>query len=373
MASPGGRKSPAVIDRLLSEPYGFDFFQAVRLLEWWARRQSEQDRARPRTPVGYDGSPEREVARFRAHQSHSFPPGTISRAALLNEDSAPPLPELTVAFLGLTGPSGVLPYHYTTLVIDRIRERDFALRDFFDLFNHRAVSLFYRAWEKYRFPIGYERAKLAPARRSPDPFTQTLFCLTGWGIPQVRSRLDISDEAFLLYAGHFSHFPRSALGLESVAADYFDLPVEIRQFQGQWLYLADEEQSQLPTAGHPDGLNCALGRTAIVGERVWSIENSFRVRLGPLNYADFRRFVPDGDALQPLGQLVRSYVGVEYDFDVQLVLRKEEVPQCRLGGPPQDGSRLGWNTWLHGQPLRHNADDAVFQHDGCPSSLVNRN
>jgi len=104
----------------------------------------------------------------------------------------------------------------------------------------------------------------------------------------------------------------------------------------------------------------------VVGERVWSIENKFRVRLGPVGYEQFCRFTPMGEGLMPLCQFVRSYVGPEFDFDVQPVLRAQEVPECRLGGDVMAGSRLGWNTWLRSKTLPKDADEAVFVNEGYP-------
>src|SRR5262249_36267283 len=133
----------------------------------------------------------------------------------------PPL-EMLVAFLGLTGPQGVLPQHYTALLLRRIREKDHALHDFLDLFNHRAVSLFYRAWEKYRLPFAYERSRLDGSEEA-DACTRSLYCLVGLGTGSQRGRLAIDDEAFLFYSGHFAHHPRSASGLEGLLEDYFEL------------------------------------------------------------------------------------------------------------------------------------------------------
>ncbi len=98
----------------------------------------------------------------------------------------------------------------------------------------------------------------------------------------------------------------------------------------------------------------------MIGARVWNVTSKFRIRLGPLSYAQFRRFIPSGDALEPVSQLVRQYVGGEFDFDVQPVLRGEEVPWCRLGGNPADAARLGWNTWVRSGPFDRDVDDAVF-------------
>ena len=150
---------------------------------------------------------------------------------------------MVVTFLGLTGPSGVLPRHYTELLLQRIREKDFSLRDFLDLFNHRLISLFYRAWEKYRLPIGYERSQLDDPDEQPDPVTRGLYCLVGLGTAGLRGRLDVDDEAFLYYSGHFAHFPRSASALECLLADYLEMPVRVQQCQGQWLALEPDDQA----------------------------------------------------------------------------------------------------------------------------------
>lgn len=398
MVPASGRKRAPLSEQLRTEAYRFDFFQAVRLLERMAAEQTEQDASRQRRPVGLDHAPRREVVRFRAFPSHSFPAGSIGMIRApdprpADQPGSLP-PEMIVAFMGLTGPGGVLPQHYTTLLIERVREKDFALRDFLDVFNHRIISLFYRAWEKYRFAISYERSELDEGRgmrgqgrdltpgRSPlvprasflspghppkeDLFTRCLYCLLGLGTGGLRRRMGFDDEAFLYYAGYFAHRPRAAVSLELMLGDYFEMPVKLRQFQGQWLYLSRDDQSSLPCPRWPQGLNTRLGASVVIGERVWDVGGKFRVRLGPLGYRDFCRFVPSGDALGPLCQMVRCYVGPQFDFDVQPVLKAAEVPWCRLGGDQADPSRLGWNTWIRSGHLDHDVSDAVFSLEGLP-------
>ncbi|MCC6126406.1 MAG: type VI secretion system baseplate subunit TssG [Pirellulales bacterium] len=366
-------KNMPLAENLLREPHRFDFFQAVRVLERIAAEQAASGR---RHPVGEDYAPRQEAVRFRVVPSQNFPAGEIVEiqpgASKENAPDSTP-PEMVVAFLGLTGPNGVLPRHYTSLLIERVRAKDHSLRDFLDLFHHRLVSLFYRAWEKYRFPIAYERlaraeqlSPLSPGERpgvraaKEDLFTDCLYCLLGFGTNKLRGRLNFDDEALLYYAGFFAHYPRNAVSLEGMLADYFELAVGVRQFLGQWLYLSRDDQSALPSAELPEGLNCQLGRNVIVGERVWDIEGKFRVRVGPLGIDDFRRFMPDGDALSPLGQMIRSYAGPQFEFDVQPVLKAAEVPWCRLGGEGASPARLGWNTWIRCNEFEEDADDAVF-------------
>ncbi|MGQ9575804.1 MAG: type VI secretion system baseplate subunit TssG [Thermoguttaceae bacterium] len=360
MAPPSGRNRPSVAEQLQQEAWRFDFFQAVRLLESIARQQGRQGGDRPE-PVGHEARPDREVVRFRALASLSFPAGSVAgfRPASDRAEGRGAPPELLVACMGLFGPSGVLPPHYTCLLIQRIREKDYSLRDFLDLFNHRTLSLFYRAWEKYRFPIGYERAQ----QQEPpgeDLFTQCLYCLIGWGTGGLRGRLALDDQTLLFYAGFFAHFPRCGLALECILADFFQLPVRVNQFQGQWLQLSIEDQTALPSPQQPARPAKRLGEDLVLGQRVWEVQSKFRVRLGPLSYPQFRRFMPSGDALRLLCHLVRSFVGPQLDFDVQPVLRAAEVPWCRLGGDRADPARLGWNSWVRSGILEPDAEDAVF-------------
>jgi type VI secretion system protein ImpH len=351
MAAADGRTGAGLSEALRREPHRFEFFQAVRLL----------GRLAGGVAVGRDEPPEREAVRFGAAPALGFAPAAVRQirhAPPADGDGAAPA-EMLVSFLGLTGPSGVLPHHYTALLLRRGRDKDHTLRDFFDLFNHRLVSLFYRAWEKYRLAAAYERAK-ADSPDEDDPITRGLYCLAGLGAPGLRARQEAADEAFLYYGGHFSRRTRPASALEAVLEDYFGVPVSVEQFRGRWLPLAPEDRSYLAGPGEGEGLNCCLGEDVIVGERVWDAQSKFRVRVGPLSYGEFRRLLPDGDGLRPLCELTRSYAGPEFSFDVQPVLAAGEAPGYRLGG---DGSRLGWDSWVFAADACPEADDAVFALD----------
>jgi type VI secretion system protein ImpH len=365
MAAANGREGAGLSGQLLREPYRFDFFQAVRLLERLAREVGADDPSMPRLPVGQDGPPHHEAVRFRAQPTLGFPASPVARI-----DAPPangrrpgepvPPPEMTVTFLGLTGPLGVLPQHYTALLLRRLREKDFALRDWLDLFNHRAVSLFYRAWEKYRLPASYERSRLSSPAGEPDPVTRCLHSLVGLGTAGLRGRLKVADEAVVFYAGHFAHYPRSACALEGLVEEHFGLPVGVLQAHGQWLTLEPGDHSLLPGPEHPLGRHNRLGEDLVVGERVWDVQGKFRLRVGPLTYGQFRELLPGSGRLGALCQMTRLYVGPELEFDVQLVLLRAQVPACRVGADGPNRPYLGWNTWVGSNGFARDADDAVF-------------
>jgi type VI secretion system protein ImpH len=367
MASESRRQSPDLSTQLTKAPYRFSFFQAVRLIERAAETAQKGD-FQGRRPVGEDYAPQEEAVRFRTLVSFAFPAGEIASFQAAKgkgegEGKNTP-PELVAAFLGLTGPAGVLPQHYTQLLIDRVRRKDHSLRDFFDVFHHRLISLFYRAWRKYRFFVDYERTASTP-QAEEDLFTFCLYSLVGLGTSHLRRRQLVDDETLLFYGGHFAHAPRNAISLEAILNDYLGVPVVVVQFVGQWLYLEREDQTCFPSLARRDGCNNDLGQRAIAGSRVWGMENKVRIRLGPLSFQDFLRYTPRGDLLSRAAQLVRSYVGPEFDFDLQPVLKAKEVPPCQLGG---EGAQpyLGWTTWLCSVPKEQDADDAKFSHEGWP-------
>ena len=333
----------ALIDRLFQESHRFDFFQAVRILEQFFSETPDQASADARAEVGRDATPSEEIVRFRTLASQSFPPSAItsieSRPANTADDSKQnPPPEMTVGFMGLTGPQGALPQHYTTLLLARIREDDFSSQEFFDLFNHRLISLFYRAWEKYRFQTGFERARADSDESDSDWFTQCLYNLIGLGHSGQRNRMQPDDRAFVYYSGHMGHLPRTAVGLERILAEYFDLEVCVEQFQQHQVELAAENCWRLPDSTNRLGLNNSLGEATVLGTRVWMVQSRFRVRLESLDYQQFRRFWPDGEFKR-----VQGYVAEEQRKpDPRAFLRICEelaiAPEdaCMIGDTPTD-------------------------------------
>ena len=330
---PGTRS--ALLALLEDDPNGIEFFHAVRILERLAPE---------RAPVGGFADPDDEVVRFTVPPSIAFPASEIQ--SLHRADDAPA--RMAVNFLGLTGPLGVLPYAYTLAVSARARARDTALRDFLDLFHHRLVSLFYRAWRKYRFTVG-------PSDAPFDPLAAHVADLVGLGTAGLRGRTTVQDQTLLFYAGLLAPHRRSAVGLEQLVSDYFSVPAAVEQFVGDWYPLAVRDRCALDDEQR--SASSCLGLGAVVGDEVWDPQARVRVRLGPLRRAQYDDFLPGGAALQRLRDLVRLYTDDQLDVEVQLVLRHDDVPGCTLGG---DVLPLGWTTWLRTAPAARDADDAVF-------------
>ena len=333
---------PSVEQRLFSEPWRFEFFQAVRVLE---RLFADRE------PVGRHEHPRREAARFRSHVSLAFPPSEIFalQPGKADDSGATSPAELTANFMGLAGPLGALPTYWVSLLADPgFRTRSAPFREFLDLFNHRLISLFYRAWEKYRPAIAFERG-------DEDRFSFYLFCLIGMGTQGSRGRMKVDDHALLFYSGLLAQRPRSAVALEGVLRDYFGVPVWVRQFEGQWFQANPETLTRIRAS---QGQNNQLGVDAVLWERVWDPPARFRVRLGPLTFAQFEDFLPTGEGYARLVELVRLFVGDEYDFDIQPVLRRDQIPPAVLGRART--IRLGWSMWLTTRAAERDAEAAVF-------------
>lgn len=336
MATEGRRTSDPLVEVLFEEPYRFEFFQAVRLLE----RISPE-----RRPVGRYSEPAGEAVRFRTRASLAFAPSQIHQLSDGNEDEGQPA-EMMVAFMGMTGPAGVLPHHYTEMLVERTRYKDTAAWDFFDLFNHRMISLFYRAWEKYRFPVAYERGE--------DRFTEFLFDVIGMGTPGLLGRQSFPDEMLLFYGGLFAMRPHSASAMEAVIGDYFGVAASVNQFSGQWLKLDEESLTRLGAS------NAELGVTTVAGTRVWDAQSKFELHLGPLTFDEFTKFLPTGSAFNPTTELVRLFAGLEFDFDIRPILKAEEVPGCVLTTRARRCPQLGWTTWLKTAPFTNDDSQVVL-------------
>lgn len=321
---------------LADRPRGFAFFRAVHVL---SRLHPE------RNPIGVWHDPESEVARFVVPPSLGFPPTEITALDLRELERDKPA-RMGVAFFGLTGPQGVLPHPYTQHVADRTRARDTAMRDFLDLFHHRLISLFYRAWARHRVVESAETGR-------PDRLRDHLLDLVGFGTAGVQQRTPVRDDAIAYYAGLFAARPRSAAGLAQLVADYFAVTASVEQFIGTWRTLGDTGRFEVG-ADDDDG---RLG-FGVVGDAVWDPQARVRLRLGPLTRRQFDEFLPGGVAHAALAALARLYADEQVGVEAQLVLARDEVPGVQLGA--ENVPTLGFGTWLRVRPMQRDPDETVL-------------
>jgi type VI secretion system protein ImpH len=339
MADTDGDTSPdlephADLAGLIEDPTRYDFFVALRWI------QSRLDMP----SIGAAIRPGDERLRLAQDPSLGFAPSAISGASW---DAEKARLELKVCFTGLLGPNGPMPMHLTEYVLDRKRHADDpTLEQFLNIFHHRFYSLLYRAWALNQPTVDFEEKEGMRHRHYVG-------CLAGIGTCGTGQNHDIPESARMFYSGWTGGLSRSPAGLGAILSDFLGVPAEVRSFQGMWLDLPEDSRCRLGMSRSTG----VLGSTCIAGERTWISHLKFRIRMGPLSWPQYESLLPGGRAFRQVAEWVRSFVGEEFLWDLQLVLRAGEVPQARLGG----GVRLGWSTWL-GRPASEGfVDDLIAE------------
>jgi type VI secretion system protein ImpH len=335
------RFEPAVIERLFKEPYRFEYFQALRVLELWLKRH---------------GIPEQglisNILRFQNSISLSFPPSQIEalhleRREIENDEqagSAAPQAatlkhiRITPSFMGLLGGHGALPAHYTELIAEhQIKHKDEGPRAFLDIFSNRSLALFHEAWRKYRLELKYQVD-------GKDRFLPLLLALAGLSPASLRKRLAgdkhgrVLDESIGYFAASMRQRPASATQITRVLSEYFGQPVRAEQFVGCWYEVPLAHQTAL---GAPNAL---LSASALAGARVWQRDLRLKLAIGPLDYAAFNTFLPGGAAAKALKTMLTMFTGVTLEYEVELVLRAADVKGASLAA--DNPSYLGWDSYL---------------------------
>lgn len=234
--------------------------------------------------------------------------------------------------LGFLGPNGPLPLHLTEFARERLLQaKDAGFARFLEVFSHRFVSLFHRAWSQSQPVVSLDRA-------DDDRFADFVGSTFGQGARALRDCAAVPDRAKLFYAGLLAQGVRSSDGLVAILAGYFRVPVSVEPYVGQWLRLDPSERTRL---GVDDG-GCRLGMGAVAGASVWDRQHRFRIWIGPLDRESFEAFLPGNPGSRELLAWVREYLHRELVWDLRLVLRADEVPRAKLGVY----GRLGWTTWI---------------------------
>lgn len=333
--------------QLLADPQTHHIFLALRIIE----------AAYPDAPrLGESRRPREDMFRMSQEAELAFPPSTIA-AITPPQDGRPG--RLVQRMFGLWGPMGPMPLHLTEYARDRQRnQKDTTLVAFADMLTHRMFCLFYRAWAAAQPAPSFDRALTGNRSGQPaDPFEQKVAALSGHYGAAMRDRDSMPDMAKRHFVGHLAPGPRHADGLVSIVATFVRARVTLQQFVGEWLELEANDRWELGRGG-------GLGQGTSIGSRVWSHAAKFRLRIGPMRLPDFQRLMPGSPSLKRLEDLVRNYVGDTFDWDINLVLYRRDIPQARLGG----GTRLGHTSWIGSARRDRDADDLYL----VPESLARR-
>ncbi|MGL5002024.1 MAG: type VI secretion system baseplate subunit TssG [Casimicrobium sp.] len=316
-------------------PYSFDLFFTLRMIEG---RQRDLPR------LGKAMHPYEERVRIGQQPTLVFAPATLAHAERIG--NADGVGKIWQYAFGLFGPNGPLPTHLSELAHERTTHaKDKTLVSFADIFHHRATVLFFRAWANAQSTNSLDR-------EDDDSFTRYVGSLIGYGVPALEGRDRVTPHALRHVSGHFVRQTRNAEGLEQSLRIVLQTPAAVEMWRFGWLELDAPEQTQLGRLGADKG----LGVGAVAGRRVPDRQHRFRLRLGAMPLGKYQQMLPIGQQFQHIIDWVRNYIGYEFEWDLQLVLRRDEVPSAQLGRHTQ----LGWTSWLTQTKRENDADDLVL-------------
>lgn len=329
-AAPGAperqRRLQALFDALEAAPHDHDFFALLRRIESLL----------PESPrFGRALRPSQEALRLGQRAELDFAVAALADV----ERGGPHGPRLAVRFFGLFGPQGPMPLHLTEYVRERRRQHaDPTPERFFDIFHHRLLALFYRAWAQAQPVVQHDR----PA---DDRYAAWLGATLGAaGLAPEGDALPAG--ARLHQAGLLATRSRHPEGLAKVLARHFRMPVHIAEHVAHWMPFAVVDRSRLGFARNRserfDSAAAQLGGSAAAGHKVWDRQSRFRIVLGPMTLAQYRALQPGSAAFRALREWVRQYVGLDLLWDVELRLARAELPEPLLRERPQ----LGRSAWL---------------------------
>lgn len=315
---PASRHAPEPLSQTLRErPQGFELLQALLILEHENRKA---------TSLGCGSVPQNEAVRLRGPLTPVF---AVAQVEKLSHDAADPRPILSTPVFGLGGPDGPLPYAFQEWLQQRAVARDHAPAEFLDLFQHRLLSLLYRALRKHRIAFGFARPEASQVHRQ-------LRALSGL-LPQgLHERQGLPDAVLLARTALLAGGRRSLAGFVSIVRHHFGLPLSIAPYTGAWCEIPPGSRSVLGRGRR----NLSLGRTAIAGKHIWDEHAGITLTFSPLSQAQADSLLPGADVHGQLADLAALYFGP--DLDCRLVLEIKGAPVLHLGR--QHDTRLNWNN-----------------------------
>lgn len=331
---PDSGLTPALIAQLLAHPSKFDFFQALRQLAAWL--------------VARGMAPEQvfeQGLHLHGSASLSFAPAQVEQCWIDENGQV----HVRAAMIGFLGVHGNLPLHYTDTIARHERNTgDGGPRDWLDSLSQRALALFCQAWSRYRIECQGDA--------DGGDFLPLQLALAGVTACSPKQQSEsLPAHVIAHYAALLRHRPATAEAMQAVLAEYFGVPVQVQRFVGSWISRAPHEHTLL--AGN--GNKAVLGRGAMLGERCRRADLRVRLVLGPLLRPSYDDFLPGRPAALALRQMLALFGLPGISFDVQLVLRREDVGGCTLDS---DGNAcLGQHAFLLNEPTPVDRDDMQYE------------
>lgn len=274
--------------------------------------------------IGYSVSPKQDFARFGQTPLLHFHSSAFTKVKFDPNSSEYKLKNSYWGMLGINGP---LPSHLTEYAIERnYRLKDNTFTEFLDVFNHRFISLFYRAWADAEPTVSHDRPE-------HDTFRKHLNAFSGES-GTCKDTFTQSKNIHQYLAGLFSQKNRSGQALSQLLSEYLHLDVSIEEFQGKWYDLQAHEQTTLGQN------NISLGVSSLIGKRTYQRNFNFAINIGPVDYPQYISLLNNKHGLDTIVELTQKAVGQEYEFSINIILKAQQTRACKLGS-----AKLGINSW----------------------------
>lgn len=316
MATTVEQSELSILDKLLTEPKSFNFYQAIRLIGHLIKNE-----ARKGEKGNLDIIPQLSLA---------FPQSDISDIKVDNDNHY----TVIATFFSLYGTTSPLPTFYTEQLIQDDDSFDsLEVKCLLDIFHKRLYKLLFNAWSKSRI---YEQF----AEYEDENCIEAFYGFIGLAVKDIRQ--NIPDYAYLLrYASHWVSNSKSVWSLKNFLTDYFKVPFNVYSLFRAIQNIPEEQYCLLGQA------NYQLSRTAYLGSQFKSCSNSLLISIGPLSGDIFPDFLANTEKINRLKLLLQLYIKEPFSYFIEVILDKGCFKPIQLGGGAT--SILGVASWLSPQ------------------------
>lgn len=253
--------------------------------------------------------------------------------------------EIITNMQGIVGIEGTLPDCYAEEYILDNRNMKDSIFEFFDIFNHRMLSMRY-IFEKKQV------VRCLSVRVKNSVIGKIISSLSGFDFQDDSQFLEnslIPDQFKISSQWALWRNTRSSYILKIILSNFFDVKVDIEQFVGGFTEEISRDECSLLGRQYN-----SLGIDFLLGRKVWDDSMGIKINIGPLNFDQYISFLPKRSKfdekisiLEKLKSIIRVYVPYNIRVMVLFYLGEDYVRGVRLN----DGKQLNKDTFVMGNHI----------------------
>jgi type VI secretion system protein ImpH len=312
--------------------------------------------------LGTAGTVKEEAIRFHCSTSMGHPNREVERVWWEQDSRGRERCHMRIPFFGLNGITSPLPGSYLREMSDDEDEGHRpTVSDFLDIFNHRLISLYYRAWLKYRGHMCLD----GDANRGIVPLILALGGMDG----ELRGKGPdhANPQALLTAIAPLMRRVKSPSSSESSLRELLGVAVQVVPYDLRQVPVPEDQLLQLGVS------SCRLDGEdpPVLGEFVPDYMGRCEVRIGPVPMKLLTRLQPEGDLSIAAHRMLSKSLPSTMEYRLTLLLEEDATPGWALG--EDESSLLGFNLWL-GEPgpgdneLRYSVHSTYTTHHGSSTT-----